>query len=310
MLIERYNFLDALYMTIITVTTVGFSEVHPLSDAGRIFTIFILLTNIGVFFYGITTIAGFLLEGDFRKILKNIKLEKIIEKLQNHVIVCGFGRNGKQVCFELIDDKIPFVVVENDEKMYEELAESSILYLQGDATESNTLRKAGLERAKAIITTLPKDPDNVYVVLCAREMSKEIIIISRASDDSSVNKLKRAGANNVIMPEKIGGAHMAALVSKPDIVEFIALLTGQGSDISLTFEEIPLSNLQVENKQTTIRDLDIRNRTGANIIGLRADNGEYIINPSPDTLIDPSSKLILLGSEEQIHKMRKLILDL
>jgi voltage-gated potassium channel len=201
-------------------------------------------------------------------------------------------------------------VVENDEKIHEELVESNILYIHGNATESNILKKAGIERAKAIITTLPKDPDNVYVVLCAREMNKDIIIISRASDDSSVNKLKRAGANNVIMPEKIGGAHMAALVTKPDITEFIALLTGQGSDISLTFEELPLSNLHLSNKQTTIRDLDIRNLTGANIIGLRGENGEYIINPSPDTLINPNAKLILLGSESQIQKMRKLTSEL
>jgi voltage-gated potassium channel len=309
-ILERYNFLDALYMTIISITTVGYGEVHPLSDAGRVFTIFLLVTNIGIFLYGITTIAGFLLEGEFRKILKNIKLEKVIGKLQNHVIVCGYGRNGKQVCLELIDDKIPYVVVENDEKIHEELVESNILYIHGNATESNILKKAGIERAKAIITTLPKDPDNVYVVLCAREMNKDIIIISRASDDSSVNKLKRAGANNVIMPEKIGGAHMAALVTKPDITEFIALLTGQGSDISLTFEELPLSNLHLSNKQTTIRDLDIRNLTGANIIGLRGENGEYIINPSPDTLINPNAKLILLGSESQIQKMRKLISEL
>jgi len=309
-ILERYNFLDALYMTIISITTVGYGEVHPLSDAGRVFTIFLLVTNIGIFLYGITTIAGFLLEGEFRKILKNIKLEKVIGKLQNHVIVCGYGRNGKQVCLELIDDKIPYVVVENDEKIHEELVESNILYIHGNATESNILKKAGIERAKAIITTLPKDPDNVYVVLCAREMNKDIIIISRASDDSSVNKLKRAGANNVIMPEKIGGAHMAALVTKPDITEFIALLTGQGSDISLTFEELPLSNLHLSNKQTTIRDLDIRNLTGANIIGLRGENGEYIINPSPDTLINPNAKLILLGSESQIQKMRKLTSEL
>ena len=301
---------DALYKTIISITTVGYGEIHPLSDAGRIFTIFLLVTNIGIFLYGITTIAGFLLEGEFRKILKNIKLEKVIGKLQNHVIVCGYGRNGKQVCLELIDDKIPYVVVENDENIHEELIESNVLYIHGNATESNILKKAGIERAKAIITTLPKDPDNVYVVLCAREMNKEIIIISRASDDSSVNKLKRAGANKMIMPEKIGGAHMAALVTKPDFTEFIALLTGQGSDISLTFEELPLSNLHLSNKQTTIRDLDIRNLTGANIIGLRGENGEYIINPSPDTLINPTAKLILLGSENQIQRMRKLISEL
>jgi voltage-gated potassium channel len=308
--IEGYTVFEALYMTIISITTVGFGEVHPLSDAGRAFTIFILIVTIGVFFYGVMTLSGFLVEGDLKKILRNYKLEKKIEKLESHVIVCGFGRNGKQVCLELIDDKIPFVVIESNEKLVEEFEESNILYLLGDATESNVLVKAGIEKAKAIITTLPNEPDNVYVTLCSREYRKDIIIISRASNDSSVNKMKRAGANNVIMPEKIGGAHMAALVTKPDITEFIAQLTGQGSDISLTFEEIPLSNLHIENRTISIRDLDIRNRTGANIIGLRDANGDYLINPSPDTLISPSTKLILLGSEDQIKLMRKLISDL
>jgi len=310
MFLESYNFLDALYMTIISISTVGYGEIHPLSDTGRVFTIFLLVTNIGVFLYGITTIAGFLLEGEFRKILRNIKLEKVIAKLQNHVIVCGYGRNGKQVCLELMDDKIPFIVIEGNDSIHEELEESNILNILGNATESKILIKAGIKKAKAIITTLPNDPDNVYVSLCAREMRKDIIIISRASIDSSVNNLKRAGANNVIMPEKIGGAHMAALVTKPDITEFIAILTGQGSDISLTFEEIPLTNIHLENKKITIRDLDIRNKTGANIIGMRDENEEYIINPSPDTEINPSAKLIILGSPAQMQNIRKLISEL
>jgi voltage-gated potassium channel len=310
MFIEGYTFLEALFMTIISISTVGYGEVRPLSDAGRAFTIFILIFDIGLFFYGIMTLSRFLIEGDLKQILKNIKLDKKIEKLESHVIVCGYGRNGKQVCLELIDDKIPFVVIESNEKLIEELEETNILYIIGNATESNILIKAGIEKAKAIITTLPNDPDNVYVTLCAREYRKDIVIICRASDDSSVNKMKRAGANNVIMPEKIGGAHMAALVTKPDITEFIAILTGQGSDISLTFEEIPLTNLHLENKQMTLRDLDIRNRTGANIIGLRSDTGEYLINPSPDYLINPASKLIILGSPSQIQNMRKMISEL
>jgi voltage-gated potassium channel len=310
MAIEKFTFFEALYMTIISITTVGYGEVHPLSDAGRAFTIFILVFDIGLFFYGVITLSGFLIEGDLKQILRKIKLDKKIDKLVSHVIVCGYGRNGKQICLELIDDKISFVVIETNEKLIEELEETGILYIMGNATESNVLLKAGIKKAKAIITTLPNDPDNVYVALCSREFRKDIIIICRASNDTSVNKMKRAGANNVIMPEKIGGAHMAALVTKPDITEFIAHLTGQGSDISLTFEELPLTNLHLENKRTTIRDLDIRNKTGANIIGLRDANGEYVINPSPDTIIYPSSKLIILGSELQIQNMRKLILEM
>lgn len=189
-------------------------------------------------------------------------------------------------------------------------ADEKNLFIEGDATEEEVLIDAGIRNAKAIITTLPEDPDNVYVVLTARELNPSITIISRASNESSVNKLKRAGANNVIMPEKIGGAHMAALVMKPEIMEFIAELTGQSSDISLTFEELSLKDISSEYVEGTIRDLDIRNKTGANIIGLRMPDGEFVINPLPETRLNKNTKLIALGDSKQISDMRKLISEL
>jgi len=311
MIIEGYSLIEAYYMTMITVTTVGFLEVHPLSDAGRIFTTILLVTNIGIFFYGATTIVGLVIEGEFRNFYKNYNVKKKIEELKNHVIVCGYGRNGRQVCLELKDDKHPYLIVESRDNIIDELKEQSdILFIEGDATEETTLIEAGIKKAKAIITTLPEDPDNVYVTLSARELNPGITIISRASNESSVNKLKRAGANNVIMPEKIGGAHMAALVMKPDIMEFIAELTGQGSDISLTFEELSLKDLSSEFIGRTIRDLDIRNKTGANIIGLRMPDGEFVINPLPETELNQNTKLIALGNSNQIVAMRKLISEL
>jgi len=308
MLIENFTFLEALYMTVTTISTVGFQEVHPLSDSGRIFTIFLIVSNIGLFFYGVTLIAKFIIEGEFRKFFKHYNVNKKMEKLENHVIVCGYGRTGKQICLELTDDKIPFIVIESRENVIEYLKiDEHILFHEGDATEEETLLLAGIKKAKAIITTLPEDPDNVYVVLTARELNPDLTIISRASNESSESKLKRAGANSVIMPEKIGGAHMAALVTKPFITDFIAQLTGQGSDISITFEELSLNNISDELKNKTIRELDIRNRTGANLIGLKLENGNYIINPSPETVISSNAKLILLGSQAQIQEMRKLI---
>jgi voltage-gated potassium channel len=308
MLIENFTFLEALYMTVTTISTVGFQEVHPLSDSGRIFTILLIVSNIGLFFYGVTLIAKFIIEGEFRKFFKHYNVNKKMEKLENHVIVCGYGRTGKQICLELTDDKIPFIVIESRENVIEFLKiDEHILFHEGDATEEDTLLMAGIKKAKAIITTLPEDPDNVYVVLTARELNPEITIISRASNESSESKLKRAGANSVIMPEKIGGAHMAALVTKPFITDFIAQLTGQGSDISITFEELSLNNISDDLKNKTIRELDIRNRTGANLIGLKMEDGNYIINPSPETVISSNAKLILLGSQNQIQEMRRLI---
>ena len=307
-IIEDYTFLEAFYMCIITISTVGFQEIHPFSDAGRIFASILIISSIGIYFYGATALAKFIIEGEFRKFFKHYNVNKKIEKLENHVIICGYGRTGRQICLELQDDNIPFIVIESRENVIEYIKEeNNILFYDGDATEEETLLLAGIKKAKAIITTLPEDPDNVYVVLTARELNPDITIISRASVESSESKLKRAGADSVIMPEKIGGAHMAALVTKPYITEFIANLTGQGSDISLTFEELSLSNISDEYKHKSIRDLDIRNRTGANIIGLRMNDGSFKINPSPETLIDPNAKLILLGSQMQIQEMRKLI---
>jgi voltage-gated potassium channel len=309
-ILEDYNFVEAFYMTMITITTAGYMEVHPLSNAGRIFTSFYLVTNIGIFFYGATAIVGLVIEGEFRNFYKNYNVKKKISELSSHVIVCGYGRNGKQVCLELKDDKYPYLIIEKRENIVEELKQNqNILFIDGDATEEEVLIEAGIKTAKAIITTLPEDPDNVYVVLTARELNPDITIISRASNEASVNKLKRAGANNVIMPEKIGGAHMAALVMKPDIMEFIAELTGQSSDISLTFEELSLKDVSNE-FIGTIRDLDIRNKTGANIIGLRMPDGEFMINPLPETEINQNTKLIALGNSNQIMAMRKLISDL
>ena len=310
-LLEGYNFVEAFYMTMITITTAGYMEVHPLSNAGRIFTSFYLVTNIGIFFYGATAIVGLVIEGEFRNFYKNYNVKKKIGELSNHVIVCGYGRNGKQVCLELKDDKHPYLIIEKRENIVEELKQNQdTLFIDGDATEEEVLIEAGIKTAKAIITTLPEDPDNVYVVLTARELNPGITIISRASNESSVNKLKRAGANNVIMPEKIGGAHMAALVMKPDIMEFIAELTGQSSDISLTFEELSLQDISKEFVGRTIRDLDIRNKTGANIIGLRMADGEFVINPLPETELNKNTKLIALGNSNQIVAMRKLIAEL
>lgn len=310
-IIEGYTFVEAFYMTMITITTAGYLEVHPLSDSGRIFTSFYLVTNIGIFFYGATTIVGLVIEGEFKNFYKNFNVKKKISELKNHVIVCGYGRNGKQVCMELKDDNHPYMIIEKRVNIVEELkADEKNLFIEGDATEEEVLIDAGIRNAKAIITTLPEDPDNVYVVLTARELNPSITIISRASNESSVNKLKRAGANNVIMPEKIGGAHMAALVMKPDIMEFIAELTGQSSDISLTFEELSLKDISSEYVEGTIRDLDIRNKTGANIIGLRMPDGEFVINPLPETRLNKNTKLIALGNSKQISEMRKLISEL
>jgi voltage-gated potassium channel len=197
------------------------------------------------------------------------------------------------------------VVIENNEKAIAELREQeNYLFIEGDATRDEILEEAGIAKARALITTLPLDAANVFVVLTARELQPELKIISRASEDTSEGKLRRAGANNVIMPDKIGGTHMATLVTRPDVLEFIDHITGR---INIRLEEIQCNNLLEAYKGKTIRELEIRNKTGANIIGFKTSDGEYIVNPQPDTVMKPNSKLFVLGTRLQVEELVKIL---
>jgi voltage-gated potassium channel len=306
-LIENYNFFDAFYMTIITVATVGFQEVQPLSEAGRGFTIFLIITSFGTFAYAVSSISKYVIDGELNLYFKNYKVSAAIDKLENHVIICGFGRNGKQAAHVLKKHNTRFVVVEQKKDVVSVINHKySDLILEGDSTQDEVLLKAGILRAKALITTLPIDADNLFIVLSARTLNPKLTIISRASEDNSDKKLKLAGADNVIMPDKIGGAHMASLVMKPDVMEFVDFITGQGGD-NIRLEEITFENLSQEFQNKTIRELEIRNRSGANIIGFKTGNGEYVINPSADTKIIPDAKLFVLGTNEQISKLKELL---
>lgn len=307
MLVENLSFLDSLYMTIITMSTVGFKEVRAFSEGGRIFTIILITTNLGIFTYSITTLSAYFLDGEFRKLYKSLKVKNKISKLKDHVIICGYGRNGHQACRDMESHNIPYVVIENSEKVISELREKNILTINGDATVDQKLLEAGVYHARALITTLPTDADNVFVVLTARKINTGMKIISRATDESSKQKLRIAGADNVIMPEKIGGSHMASLVIKPNILEFEDIISGQGGP-SVSFEELGFEMLSKRYRDKSIKDLDIRNLTGANIIGYKKPDGNYVINPPADIIIEPDSKIIVLGTSGQIQKLRQIFL--
>ncbi len=293
-------------MTVITVATVGFQEVHPLSQSGRLFTAFLIITSFGTFAYAVTSVTKYIADGEFNKYFKNYKVSAAIEKLEGHVIICGFGRNGKQAAHVLKKHNKRFVVVEEKKPVYDSINHKfSDLVILGDATHDETLIKAGIHKASALITTLPIDADNLFIVLSARTLNSKLTIISRASEDNSDKKIKLAGADNVIMPDKIGGAHMASLVMKPDVMEFVDFITGQGGD-NIRLEEITFENLSQEFQNKTIRELEIRNKSGANIIGFKTAKGEFVINPNADTKIIPDAKLFVLGTTEQIVKLKEL----
>lgn len=305
--IEDYSWFDAFYMTIITVATVGYQEVHPLSVEGKLFTAFLIITSFGTFAYAVSSITKFVIDGEFNEFFKNRKLNATIDKISDHVIICGYGRNGRQAAQVLKKHHKRFVVIENSPTLTATLNHKfSELVITGDSTQDEVLIKAGILRAKAIITTLPVDADNLFIVLSARNLNKNLTIISRASEDNSDTKLKIAGANNVIMPDRVGGAHMASLVMKPDVMEFIDHITAEGGD-NISLEEISFESIPDELKNKTLKDLEIRNRSGANIIGYKTATGEYIVNPSADTRIIPASKLFVLGTPEQIAALKKIL---
>ena len=304
MVIEDFDFWEAVYMTVITVTTVGFNEVKPLSFEGRLFTIGLIMSSFGTFAYTITELTKYVIDGEFRRLLLHYRVDRTINKLKGHTIICGYGRNGKQAYNTLLDNGVQCVVVEKERSLVTELMESDkVLYVEGDATHDEVLIRAGIKEAAALITTLPNDADNLFVVLTARVNSPKIKIISRASEDNSDTKLRHAGVDNVIMPDKVGGAHMAQLVVKPDVVEFIDLLTGQ-SAVDTHIEEIQCSTLPESYIGQSIMELNVRKNWGANIVGFKTSQGEYVFNPSPDTKIQLSSKLFVLGTSKQITDMK------
>lgn len=305
MLIEQYSFVEALYMTMITISTVGYTEVHPLSNAGRLFNIFLIISSLTTTAFAITMLTRYVVDGEINRYFKNRRMITSINHLENHVILCGYGRNGKQAAETLLRHKVPFVVIEiNSERIEQDILEGKkLLYVKGDATEDETLIHAGIRKAKTLITALPEDADNVFIVLTARTVNDHIQIISRASHAGSVAKLKKAGADNVILPDKIGGMHMATLVTKPDVIEFIDYLSGaEGEAIHL--EAVDYEVLPSDLKDKSLKEIMDWRKTGVNCLGVKNAEGKFVINPPETIAITPGMKVIVLGTKEQIEVMK------
>ncbi len=298
------SFVNALYMTVITITTVGFGEVHPLNEEEKLFTIFLIFMSLIIIGYAVSVLTEYIASDELFKNLKFKKVQKKIDKLKKHTIVCGYGRNGKQAVARLRSHGKLCVVIESDIELIKEIESERVLCVRGDATDDVTLQIAGIDHATSLITTLPSDANNLYVVLSARQLNKSCTIVSRASNDSSYSKLIIAGADNVIMPDKLGGAHMASLVVTPDIMEFIDRLSIEGES-STNLEEIIIENLPKEYHSRSILDLDLRRKTGCTVIGFKKPDKEYVINPEATTILTPNSKLIVLGKPEQIEKLHQ-----
>ena len=303
MKIEHYSLLDAFYMTITTVSTVGYGELHPFSPDGRLFVSVYIFINLVFIAYLISQLTTYIFNGELRTLFNMYRTDQEIRGFTNHVIVCGFGRNGSKAYAELLANGAQVVVIEQDQELLRVATESGmgpIAAIFGDATADETLLQAGVERAQALISALPKDADNVFVALTARGLNPHLKIIARASVKTSESKLLRAGVDSVVIREENSDSHMANVVMRPEVIRFLDMISGLGPN-KLRLEELRYQEFRREWQGRSIRELDVRSRTGATVIGLRLQSGEVLVSPSADTRPAPGDVLLLLGTDEQVQ---------
>jgi len=306
-LIEGWPWLDCLWHTIITISTVGYHLAHPLSPAGKIFTMLVIVVAFAVFAYGASTVAAMIFEGELQKILTVKRMEKMVAKLKNHTIVCGLGRTGQAAIKELYKEKVPFVVIEKDEERIEEAKEHypNLIYIHGDATQDETLLKAGIKSASNLIVATADDADNLFITLSAKNLNPRLRIVTRANREENVIKLKRAGATEVILPNVIGGLRMASLAIRPSVVSFLDIVTHHG-EIDLRLEEVKVPKGSPFHGKL-LKDLDIPKKTGVIVIGIRREDGSFILNPTSTTMVLEGDSLIIIGTKEQAEKLKRLV---
>ncbi len=304
-LAEGMTVFDSFYMTLITISTVGFGEIVPLSHTGRIITVIIIISGISLLTYTLGQVARVFVEGEIRKIFGRRKLEKQISSLTGHFIVCGFGRIGAVICQELADEDIPFIVLEQDHARIEKLESRHYLYIDGDATNETTLLQAGLHRAKGLVTAVSSDADNVFITLTAKGLRPDIFILSRAADLKNEGKLLRAGASRVVCPYNMGGARMAQILKKPTVVDFLDA-TMMSGDLGLNMVEAvvqPGSGLVGK----SLVDSNLRRDFGAIIVAIKKVTNEMVFNPGPKAVIEAGDVVVAIGKKDDMIRMRKVM---
>lgn len=305
MLIERWELLDAIYMTVITITTVGFKEVRDVSEAGRIFTLIIIFTGMGIMAYTLGMVAQVMVEFQVRSIFGRRKLGSKIKLLKNHYIICGYGRIGRIIAQELKENGIPLLVIDNDPESKQALDIHEIPYIIDDATSEDILIEAGIERAKGLVAVVLSDADNLFITITARGLNPELFILARTDEDHARRKLLRAGANRVVMPYRIGGQKMAHTIIRPAVTEFLEF-TVDDQGIELKMEEL-LVGEKSRLDGVTLADSGIRQEMNIIIVAIRKKDGEMKFNPSSESRIEIGDTLIALGHSNELRRLSSIL---
>ncbi len=305
MVIEGWGLLDALYMTITTITTVGFKEVRELSTGGRLFTMALILCGVGVILYGLVTIVEYAIKAQLSGVFKRRAVKRQVDKLDGHYIICGYGRVGESVARHFSSQNAPFVIVDNDPASLTRAESDGYLVVEGDATTDEALESAGIKQAKGVVAAVGSDAGNIYVTLSARVLNPWLLIVARASSEDTVSKLKRAGADRVVSPYGIGGRQMAQLMLKPLVSDYLDVVTGDGA-LEFRLEELQLTETCCAVGRS-IRDMAVRKTTGATILAVRrASTGVFDTNPSPEAVLAAGDTVIAIGTPAEITKLEEL----
>lgn len=302
--LEGWPVLDSFYMTIITMTTVGYGETRPLSEAGRLFTIGLIVSSIGMAGYAVSTLAAFVVEGEFYRIIRERRMDQRITQLSNHIILCGAGRTGKYIAEEFVRTRTPFVLIEQDQDVLDQaLSLGDIPYIQADATEDEALRLAGIERARGLVAALGDDKDNVFLVLSARALNPTLRIIARLNDESNAGKLSKAGADEIVSPNAIGGLRMASIMLRPVVVSFLDEML-RVTDQTLRVEEVHIDRIPALIGKT-LAEADIGRRIGMLVVAIKSRNARPRFNPGAKTVLQAGDILIVMGTPDQIEALHR-----
>jgi voltage-gated potassium channel len=305
-IIERWSALDALYMTVITLATVGYGETHPLSPGGRVFTIFLILSGILSLGFIVNRFTDAIIQGYFQEQIVYQRQRRVLEKLSDHFIVCGYGRMGHQIAREFATENVPFVVIDPDDEAIRFARELGYLSIDGDATLDEILQLAGVERARCLIAAMPSDANNLYTILSAKTLNPKIRAIARASNEEAITKLRRGGADAVVSPYITGGHRMAAAALRPQVIDFLdGIITA--SDRSFYMEELLLEPGGCPCIGRTIAEADLRGRSGALILAIRRADGTLLAGPTADVRLAAGDLLICLGNKEQLAKLQRVL---